>query len=134
MLLTTKMSGSDPDNTYDIFYIWSGPESDIQAFFTTMNSFHSKMKFTLEVGGSHINYLDPTITLIPHDLMLVTSWSTATSMLRLRKWCHAAHLANSRKLRSFLFSLVLVIILLPLILHHISCGALIVSFRRWSLY
>ena len=28
------------------------------------------MKYTLEVDVSHINHLDPTITLIPHDFML----------------------------------------------------------------
>jgi len=46
----------------DVFCIWTGPVNAIQDLVDFLNSLYPSIEFTLEVGGSRINFLDLTIT------------------------------------------------------------------------
>ena len=51
----------------DILGVWDGPPSALTNLLNYLNSLHPSINFTLEVGGSSINYLDLTISLTPHS-------------------------------------------------------------------
>jgi len=53
----------------DILCIWNGPVSELELFHNHLNSLEPSIDFTLEIGGSSINFLDLTITLriLTHD-------------------------------------------------------------------
>lgn len=49
----------------DILCLWDGSKEDLENFFDALNNFHPAIKFTMEIGGGTINYLDLTIKLDP---------------------------------------------------------------------
>lgn len=48
----------------DIICIYNCNATCLQAFLDTLNSYHPNIKFTLEVGGNNINFLDLSISLV----------------------------------------------------------------------
>ena len=48
----------------DILCIWTGSEASLQTFHEALNHYHPKLKFSLELGGASINYLDLRISLV----------------------------------------------------------------------
>ena len=49
----------------DIFSVWTGPINSIYNFLNFIKSVYSLIHFTVEVGGSKINFLDLTNTTEP---------------------------------------------------------------------
>ena len=47
----------------DVLCLWGGSLTELQDFLAFINSFYSKIQFTLEIGGSTINFLDLSITI-----------------------------------------------------------------------
>ena len=50
----------------DILCLWTGPTPQLHEFLSFINSFYSPIQFTLEIGGTSINFLDLTISLKNH--------------------------------------------------------------------
>jgi hypothetical protein len=48
----------------DILCIWTGDDASLQGFHEALNQFHPKLKFSLEKGGTSINFLDLKISLV----------------------------------------------------------------------
>lgn len=48
---------------HDVFCIYNGHNNSLSALLDTLNSFHPNIKFTLEIGGKTINFLDMKIAL-----------------------------------------------------------------------
>ena len=42
----------------DIFVIWNGSDDQLQQILSSFNSFQPALKFTLEVGGTKLNFVD----------------------------------------------------------------------------
>lgn len=57
-----------------ILCIWTGPEPEIHSFLQVLNDFETSIKFTLELGGLAINYLDLRIELVDHNNLLTPSF------------------------------------------------------------
>ena len=47
----------------DVLCLWTGPVDQLNNFLDFLNSQYPSIKFTLEVGGKSINFLDLSITL-----------------------------------------------------------------------
>ena len=47
----------------DIFCVWEGTTDELTEFLASMNQFHQNVKFTMELGGHEINFLDLTVSL-----------------------------------------------------------------------
>jgi len=45
-----------------VLCMWSGSISELHDFLNLLNSKHSNIKFTIEVGGNTINFLDLSIS------------------------------------------------------------------------
>ena len=52
----------------DIFCVWRGSDSELDLFHEFLHFYDDSIKFTLEIGGASINYLDLTVSLSPDDL------------------------------------------------------------------
>ena len=47
----------------DILCVWHGPGELIEQFLSLLNSFFPSIKFTVEIGGAQIKFLDLTISI-----------------------------------------------------------------------
>ena len=66
----------------DVFCIWTGPTDSTAGFLEFMNSFYPSIKFTVEVGGNKINFLDLTITNVQNRFDFgICRKTTATDIL-----------------------------------------------------
>ena len=86
----------------DILGVWDGPLPALTNLLDYLNSLHPSINFTLEVGGSSINYLDLTISLTPtltHINFTLSLLSTANP-LTLASSAMVSHFTTS--LTSFL--------------------------------
>ena len=61
----------------DIFCLWAGDPSGLPLFLNFMNSLDEKLKFTLEVGGLTLNFLDMNVSII-HGKLETTVYSKPT--------------------------------------------------------
>lgn len=56
----------------DVFCTWKGSSADLTSFLTHLNSIHSSIQFTVDIGGLSLNYLDFTISLSPSSSHLLS--------------------------------------------------------------
>jgi len=54
----------------DVLCIWTGNTHNLQGLLQSLNTFDPAMKFTMELGGSSINYLDLRISLVESQNVL----------------------------------------------------------------
>lgn len=47
----------------DVFCVYTGSDTSLDSFLKTLNSYHSKIQFTLEVGRKTLNFLDLKINI-----------------------------------------------------------------------
>lgn len=59
----------------DIFCAWDSPEESLTFFQHIINFFHPSLSFTIENSTSSLNFLDFIIHLIPHNDLLISSFS-----------------------------------------------------------
>jgi len=52
----------------DVFCVWTGSDVELNLFLRDLNRFHENISFTLELGGTTLNYLDLTIQLLPVNI------------------------------------------------------------------
>ena len=50
----------------DILCVWNGDDDQLWHILDLFNDFHHSMEFTLEIGGTNINFLDLSLRLIPN--------------------------------------------------------------------
>lgn len=58
----------------DVFCVWDGPTDQLQAFEAKPNAYHPNLKFTTDIGGRKMNFLDLTIELTPRNNGLVPTF------------------------------------------------------------
>ena len=58
----------------DVLCIWMGPHSVLQDFLQALNNYDPSLKFTLEMGGERINFLDLIISLMEQQNILRASF------------------------------------------------------------
>ena len=59
----------------DVLCVWHGSLPDLHTCLNHLNAIHPSLLFTMEVGGSKLNYLDLTISLEEHNNVLTPSFS-----------------------------------------------------------
>lgn len=66
----------------DVFCVWTGTDEQVSEFLQFLNSIYPSIKFTSEIGGSKINFLDLTISLLPDSYSFsIYRKNTATDIL-----------------------------------------------------
>ena len=65
----------------DILCIWAGTETELDQFFSFLNSLRPSIDFTLEKGGYSLPFLDLTIRLVPRSSNLITKFSILLSLV-----------------------------------------------------
>ena len=50
----------------DIICIWRGPDVEFRNFLGVLNGYDAEIKFTAEIGGNRIDFLDLSISLVEH--------------------------------------------------------------------
>ena len=53
----------------DVICLWEGPHTTLDEFLAFINSRYQSIEFSLEFGGSEINFLDLHITLNPSGFL-----------------------------------------------------------------
>ena len=73
----------------DIFALWVGTEERLQQFFNFINTLDDKLKFTMEIGGNTLEFLDLLITIVGNQLFTTVYSKPTDSHLYLQAdSCH----------------------------------------------
>ena len=73
----------------DCFVLWVGSEERLQLFFAFMNTLDDKLKFTIEIGGDTLTFLDLKITIVENQLFTTVYSKPTDSHLYLQAdSCH----------------------------------------------
>jgi len=77
----------------DILCLWTGPPDLLNGFLLFLNLMYASIKFTLEVGGSSINFLDLTVSARDgvHDFAIYRKDTSTDVLVHGSSFCPIAH-------------------------------------------
>ena len=82
----------------DVLCIWTGAQNDLSQILHFMNNLHPSNNFKVEIGGSKINFLDLTISLLPNkfEFEIYRKTTTTDILIHGSSFCPFPHIFDTQ--------------------------------------